>query len=69
MVLRLTLEDELELEKECRQAACDHGPRMAALLRSCHLQRQLLQQAVNEIARLELLLMDRQNGTSSSAGD
>lgn len=67
MIPARSLEDELRIEKECREAANDGGPRLAGLLRLCYHQQDSLQRAVNEIARLELMVMDAQNGASSSS--
>ena len=47
-------EDQLKVELEARQ----EDPRTAMLYRLCCQQQYQLQQAVNEIARLELMLMD-----------
>jgi hypothetical protein len=65
LIPSIPLEEELRIEKECREAAADGGPRLAALLRLCYSQQDALQRATNEIMRLELLLMDAQNGMSS----
>jgi hypothetical protein len=59
MAVKMPPEQEFELEAQCRklQAAPAAGPLAAALLRQTAYQQLLLQQAVNEIARLELELM------------
>ena len=59
MAIKLPTEQEFELEANCRKLHNNPaaGPLAAALLRQTAYQQQLLQQAVNEIARLELLLM------------
>jgi hypothetical protein len=59
MIVELSTEQRFQLEKQARAliAAPDAGTLAAALLKQCHYQQQLLQQAVNEIARLECELM------------
>lgn len=59
MLVELSTEDRFELEKQARSLLDDPsaGVIAAALLKQCRYQQQLLQQAVNEIARLECELM------------
>lgn len=59
MLVELSTEERFELEKQARSllTSPDAGPMAAALLKQCRYQQQLLQQAVNEIARLECELM------------
>ncbi len=59
MLVELSTEERFELEKQARSllSSPDAGPMAAALLKQCRYQQQLLQQAVNEIARLECELM------------
>ena len=59
MAVTLSAEQQFELEKQARTllSSPDAGIMAAALLKQAHYQQQLLQQAVNEIARLELELM------------
>ena len=60
MVVEMSPEKSFQIEAEARKLA-DHpqcGTIAASLLRQCYYQQELLQQAVNEIARLELELMD-----------
>lgn len=55
MMAEMPTEDRLKIELDARK----EDPRTAMLYRLCCQQQFQLQQAVNEIARLELLLMDR----------
>jgi hypothetical protein len=59
MLVELSPEQQFELEKQARTllSSPDAGIMAAALLKQACYQQQLLQQAVNEIARLELELM------------
>ena len=59
MLVELSTEERFELEKQARSllTSPDAGLMAAALLKQCRYQQQLLQQAVNEIARLECELM------------
>jgi hypothetical protein len=59
MAIKLSPEQSFELETQCRnlQKGGDVGKLAASLLRQTVYQRELLQSAVNEIARLELKLM------------
>jgi len=59
MVVELTTEQQFQIEKQARTliASEDAGFMAAALLKQACYQQQLLQQAVNEIARLECELM------------
>ena len=61
MAVELPPEQQFELEKQARTLlhSKDAGPMAAALLKQTYYQQQLLQQAVNEIARLECELMGR----------
>ena len=61
MQIDIPLEKLLKLEADCRalEQAPDIGPIAANLLRQTYRQQELLQAAVNEITRLELLLMDQ----------
>jgi len=59
MAVQLTPEQQFEIEKQARALldSKDAGVLAAALLKQTCYQQQLLQQAVNEIARLECKLM------------
>jgi len=59
MAVRMPTEKQFELESQCRklQDNPSAGPLAAALLKQTAYQQELLQAAVNEIARLELMLM------------
>jgi hypothetical protein len=59
MIPRVATEDQLKIEVMARRLEITQnvGPLAASLYRSWSLQQALLQQATNEIARLELLLM------------
>jgi hypothetical protein len=59
MAVDIPPEKLFKLEAECRalQATGDAGQLAALLLRQTYYQQELLQAAVNEIARLELQLM------------
>jgi len=59
MAVELSTEQKFEIEKQARSLleSKDAGVMAAALLKQCCYQQQLLQQAVNEIARLECQLM------------
>lgn len=59
MAVEFTPEQQFEIEKQARSLLKhkDAGVMAAALLKQASYQQQLLQQAVNEIARLELMLM------------
>jgi len=59
MAVELSTEQKFEIEKQARAllASPDAGIMASTLLRQTCYQQQLLQQAVNEIARLELELM------------
>ena len=59
MAVELTTEQQFEIEKQARALleSKDAGVLAAALLKQACYQQQLLQQAVHEIARLELELM------------
>jgi hypothetical protein len=59
MLVELSPEQQFEIEKQARTlvASPDAGIMAAALLKQACYQQQLLKQAVNEIARLELELM------------
>jgi hypothetical protein len=59
MAVQLTPEQQFEIEKQARSLinSPDAGTMAAALLKQACYQQQLLQQAVNEIARLECELM------------
>jgi len=61
MAVELTAEQQFEIEKQARTLleSKDAGVMAAALLKQACYQRRLLQQAVNEIARLECELMGR----------
>ncbi|NBS69630.1 hypothetical protein EBT31_12060, partial [bacterium] len=61
MAVQLSPEQQFEIEKQARTllTSKDAGPMAAALLKQACYQQQLLQQAVNEIARLECELMGR----------
>jgi len=61
MSVQLTPEQQFEIEKQARAllASKDAGLLAASLLKQTCYQQQLLQQAVNEIARLECELMGR----------
>ena len=60
-------EDQLKIEVMARRLEITQnvGPLAASLYRSWNLQQALLQQATNEIARLELLLMKPYNRSAS----
>ena len=57
--MELSTEQKFEIEKQASSLleSEDAGVFAAALLKQCSYQQQLLQQAVNEIARLECELM------------
>jgi hypothetical protein len=59
MIPKVATEDQLKIEVMARRLEITQnvGPLAATLYRSWNLQQALLQQATNEIARLELLLM------------
>ena len=59
MVVELSTEQQFTIEKQARALleSEDAGVLAAALLKQACYQQQLLQQAVNEIARLECMLM------------
>ena len=59
MLVELSPEQQFEIEKQARTllSSPDAGIMAAALLKQTCYQQQLLQQAVNEIARLEIELM------------
>lgn len=59
MAVELSTEQQFEIEKQARALleSKDAGVMAAALLKQACYQQQLLQQAVNEIARLECELM------------
>lgn len=59
VIPRVTIEDDFEIERHCRRLmeTTNAGPIAAQLFRAVAMQQQLLQQATNEIARLELMLM------------
>ena len=59
MIPRVATEDQLKVEVMARRLEITQnvGPLAASLYRSWNLQQALLQQATNEIARLELLLI------------
>lgn len=61
MAVQLTAEQQFEIEKQARALleSKDAGLLAAYLLKQTCYQQQLLQQAVNEIARLECELMGR----------
>ena len=61
MQIEIPLEKLLKLEADCRalEQSDNIGPIAANLLRQTYRQQELLQAAVHEIARLELLLMDQ----------
>ena len=60
MAVKLTTEQQFTIEKQARALleSKDAGVLAAALLKQACYQQQLLQQAVNEIARLECELMN-----------
>ena len=60
MAIELSPEQQFEIEKQARTllSSPDAGVMAAALLKQACYQQQLLQQAVNEIARLECELMN-----------
>ena len=60
MAVQLSPEQQFEIEKQARTllSSPDAGVMAAALLKQACYQQQLLQQAVNEIARLECELMN-----------
>ena len=59
MIPKVATEDQLKIEIMARRLEITEnvGPLAASLYRAWNLQQALLQQATNEIARLELLLM------------
>ena len=59
MVAQIPPEKQFLIEKQCRdiERHPEVGPLAAKLLKQCYHQQEMLQAAVNEIARLELLLM------------
>lgn len=59
MAAEIPPEKSFLIERQCRdlQRHPEVGPIAAKLLRQCYHQQELLQAAVNEIARLELMLM------------
>jgi hypothetical protein len=59
MIPRIATEDQLKIEVMARRLEITQnvGPLAASLYRSWNLQQALLQQATNEITRLELLLI------------
>jgi hypothetical protein len=59
MAVEIPPEKQFLIEKQCRdiQRHPDIGPLAAKLLKQCYQQQEMLQAAVNEIARLELELM------------
>jgi hypothetical protein len=59
MAVEIPPEKLFKLESECRalERSTNTGQLAASLLRQCAYQQEVLQQAVHEIARLELLLM------------
>lgn len=59
MAVEIPPEKQFLIEKQCRdiQQHPDLGPLAAKLLKQCYHQQEMLQAAVNEIARLELELM------------
>ena len=59
MIPKVATEDQLKIEVMARRLEITQnvGPLAASLYRAWNLQQALLQQATNEIARLELLLM------------
>lgn len=59
MAIEVPLEKRFTIEKDAKtlEASPDAGKVAGMLLRQCCYQQELLQQAVHEIARLELLLM------------
>ena len=59
MVAQIPPEKPFLIEKQCRdiERHPQVGPLAAKLLKQCYHQQEMLQAAVNEIARLELLLM------------
>jgi hypothetical protein len=61
LIPRIATEDQLKIEVMARRLEItpNAGPIAASLYRAWNLQQALLQQATNEIARLELELMDR----------
>lgn len=61
MAVELTTEQQFEIEKQARALleSKDAGLLAASLLKQTCYQQQLLQQAVNEIARLECELMGK----------
>ena len=64
MLVELTTEQKFTIEKQARALleSKDAGSLAAALLKQTYYQQQLLQQAVNEIARLECELMAPRTG-------
>lgn len=61
MAVQLTAEQQFDIEKKARALlhSKDAGTMAAAMFKQACYQQQLLQQAVNEIARLECELMGR----------
>jgi hypothetical protein len=59
MIVEMTTEQQFDIEKKCRALleSKDAGKLAAQLYKQACYQQQLLQQAVNEIARLECQLM------------
>jgi len=59
MAVEIPPEKQFLIERQCRdiQRHPDVGPLAAKLLKQCYHQQEMLQAAVNEIARLELKLM------------
>jgi hypothetical protein len=59
MAVEIPPEKQFLIERQCRdiQRHPDLGPLAAKLLKQCYHQQEMLQAAVNEIARLELELM------------
>ena len=59
LIPKIATEDQLKIEVMARRLEITEnaGPLAASLYRSWNMQQALLQQATNEIARLELLLM------------
>jgi len=64
MIPKVATEDQLKIEVMARRLEITQnaGPFAASLYRAWSLQQALLQQATNEIARLELLLMTSKTG-------
>ena len=61
MAVSIPPEKLFQIEKQCRtlQSSPKAGEIAAKLLKQTSYQQEILQAAVNEIARLELMLMDR----------